>query len=160
MGTYCTGTVRTNRKNFPNALKPEKKHPMGPFRFATARKAKLTAAWWRDRRDVYVMSTMHNISASTVLKRPKGEREKKPILCPTAIIDYNKWMGGVNLRASPQSPEYLQSIRGRRPATPETRLSGKHFPYKVSKRGRCAVCSKQVSQVSGKRKDTKLLSEM
>ena len=228
---YCTGTVCTNRKNFPNALKPEKKHPMGSFRFATARNAKLTVAWWRDRRDVYVMSTMHNISASTVLKRPKGEREKKPIPCPTAIIDYNKWMGGVdladqllsyysmttrhtlkwwkkvfwrlvdiaiinswiifhinnpkseinsqklfrlklaeelvqpllNLWASPQSPEYLQSTRGRRPATPETRLSGKHLPYKTSKRGRCAVCSKQVSPVSGKRKDTKtqkLLSEM
>lgn len=51
-GTYCTGTVRTNRRNFPDALRPSKKHQMGSFRFATCRKAKLTAAWWRDRRDV------------------------------------------------------------------------------------------------------------
>ena len=59
-GTYCTGTVHTNRRNFPNALKPDKKHPMRSFRFVTCRKAKLTAAWRRDRGDVYVMSTMHN----------------------------------------------------------------------------------------------------
>lgn len=73
----------TNRQNIPNVLNPEKNHPMGFFRFATARKAKLTAAWWWDCRDVYVMSTMHNISASTVLKQPESEHEKK-IPCPTS----------------------------------------------------------------------------
>lgn len=218
-GTYCTGTVRTNRKNFPKALKLDRKHPMGSFRFATCRKAKLTATWWRDRRDVYVMSTMHNLSATTILKRPKGEHEKKPTPCPTAIVDY-KWMGGVDLadqllsyysmtnrrtlkwwkkvfwrlvditiinswiifhtnnpnseinsqkqfklklaeklvqplldlRSSPHCPHHLQNIWGRRPGTTETRLSGKHFPYKSSKHGRCVVCSKQVSP---KKKGTK-----
>lgn len=96
-GTHCTGTVHTNRKNFPKALKPDSKHPMGSFRFATYRKAKLTAAWWRDRRDVYVMSTMHNLSATTILKWPKGGHQKKPTPCPTTIVDYNKWMGCVDL---------------------------------------------------------------
>jgi len=36
---------------------------------------------------------MHNTSVQTVLKRPKGEQEKKLIACPTAIADY---MGGVD----------------------------------------------------------------
>ena len=32
-----------------------------------------------------------------VLKHPKGSREKKAIPCPVAIIDYNNYMGGVDL---------------------------------------------------------------
>ena len=52
---------------------------------------------WRDRRDVYVLSSMHNRSVQTVMKRPKGGWEKVPIPCPTAVYDYNQLMGGVDL---------------------------------------------------------------
>ena len=70
----------THRKAVCSVLRTRlKKHQMGSFWFATCRKAKLTAAWWRDRRDVYVMSTMHNLSTTTMLKQPKGEREKQPL---------------------------------------------------------------------------------
>ena len=55
------------------------------------------AVWWKDRRDTFVMSTMHNTSATTVMKRPKGEHDKRPTPCPTAIADYNTYMGGVDL---------------------------------------------------------------
>ena len=58
---------------------------------------KIVALWWRDRRDVLALSTMHNTSASLVMKRPKGSRDKQPVPCPTAIIDYNQYMGGVDL---------------------------------------------------------------
>ena len=54
----------------------------------------LLAVCWCDRRDVYVMSTMHNKSASTVLKKLKGKKEKEPIPCATMICDYNNYMGG------------------------------------------------------------------
>ena len=67
----------------------------GSFRFATA--GHLTAVWWRDRRDVYALSTMHNKSVVNVLKRPKGSRKKQPLPCPTIIDDYNQYMGGVDL---------------------------------------------------------------
>ena len=40
------------------------------------------------------MSTMHNKSASTVLKKLKGKKEKEPIPCATMICDYNNYMGG------------------------------------------------------------------
>ena len=43
---------------------------------------------------------------TTVLKKPKGEREKKPTHCPTAIADYNKYMGGGG-SPSASTPELL-----------------------------------------------------
>ena len=55
------------------------------------------AVLWRDRHDVHVLSSMHNRSIQTVMKRPKGGREKVPIPCPTAVYDYNQFMGGVDL---------------------------------------------------------------
>ena len=58
---------------------------------------KIIAVWWRDRRDVLALSTMHNTSASVVMKRSKGCHEKRPLPCPTIIIDYNQYMGGVDL---------------------------------------------------------------
>ena len=93
--TYCVGTVKTNRKDFPVQLIPEETMDPGSFRFATA--GQLTAVWWRDRRDVYALSTMHNKSVVNVLKRPKGSREKRPLPCPSIIDDYNQYMGGVDL---------------------------------------------------------------
>ena len=58
---------------------------------------KVVAVWWRDRRDVMALSTMHNTSASVIMKRQKGCHEKRPISCPTIITDYNQYMGGVDL---------------------------------------------------------------
>ena len=51
-GVYCTGTVRSNRKEFPLALVPlGSKAKIGSYRFATSTKHQLIAAWWKDRRD-------------------------------------------------------------------------------------------------------------
>ena len=215
---YCTGTIRTNRKMFPKELIPNTKMKPGSFRFASAEKPReLLAVYWRDRRDVYVMSTMHNTSASSVLKRSKGSKEKQPIPCPTMIIDYNNYMGGVDLTdqylsyysmttrrtlkwwkkvfwrllditivnswiifrtnypdspinshkcfrlqlveelvqplldliASPNCPPHLHSGKGRKVVSAAKRLVGKHFAYKSTSRGRCAVCGHKKG-VSGK----------
>ena len=59
---------------------------------------------WRDRRDVHVLSSMHNRSIQTVMKRPKGGCEKVPIPCQTAVYDYNQFMGGIDL--VDQNPSY------------------------------------------------------
>lgn len=96
-GTFCAGTIKTNRKGFPKDLVPDdsSKMPIGSFRFATT--PKLTAVWWRDRRDVFALSTIHSASACTVMKCPKGCKDKRPTPCPTIISDYNLYMGGVDL---------------------------------------------------------------
>ena len=97
-GIYCTGTARTNRKGFPASLiqSTQSMNP-GTYRFATTSGKKLTAVWWKDRRDVYVMSTLHSNSVELILKRPKGSQQKQPMPCPTMIVDYNNNMGGVDL---------------------------------------------------------------
>ena len=46
---------------------------------------------------MYMMSTMHGTTAELIEKHPKGSKEKRPIPCPTSIVDYNKFMGGVDL---------------------------------------------------------------
>ena len=105
IGIYCTGTVRSNRKNFPRQVIPSSTSlAPGSFRFATTKLSieagkteEMFAVWWRDRRDVLAMSTMHNTSVTTVMKRPKGCHEKRPLPCPTMIDDYNMYMGGVDL---------------------------------------------------------------
>ena len=43
--------------------------------------------------NVDTISSMHNRSVATVMKRPKGNREKAPIPCPTAIVDDTQLMG-------------------------------------------------------------------
>ena len=92
-GTYCTGTVRANRKDFPKeVILIESSLPSGSMRFATSKLlgdlGKMVAVWWRDRRDVLALSTVHNTSATTVLKRPKGDREKRPLPCPMMTTIY------------------------------------------------------------------------
>ena len=97
-GIYCTGTVKTNRIMFPKELIPNTAMLPGSFRFASAENPKeLLAVYWQDRKNVAVMSTMHNTSAFTVLKRPKGKEVKEPIPYPTMISDYNNYMGGMDL---------------------------------------------------------------
>ena len=96
-GTWACGTIPQNRKDFPPALcVSEGSHlKAGEFQFATS--GQITLVHWYNRRDVYVMSTMHGTTAELIEKRPKGSKEKRPIPCPTSIVDYNKFMGGVDL---------------------------------------------------------------
>ena len=93
--TYATGTFRANRKHFPCVLKEKRKLSMGQYHFATSEN--LLAVLWHDRRDVFVLSTAHNQSVTSVMKRPKGSREKVPVASPTCVQDYNMYMGGVDL---------------------------------------------------------------
>ena len=97
-GTFFARTVRPNHKNFPEDLKVNMKMnvnvlEIGNFRFATSED--LTPVLWRDSRDVYVISSMHNRSVVTVMKRPNGSREKAPFQSQqqslTTISSWEEW---------------------------------------------------------------------
>ena len=94
--TFATGTLRHNRKSFPDALRSQNnKLEIGQYHFASS--GELLAVIWHDRRDVHVLSTAHNQSVASAMKRPKGSCEKVPIPCPKCVNDYNMYMGGVDL---------------------------------------------------------------
>lgn len=80
-GIHCTGIIRSNRKGFPQGLVPlASTAKIDSYRFATATKQQLTAVWWKDRRDVFVMSTLHGKAVQTAMKRPKGQRRNRKFL--------------------------------------------------------------------------------
>ena len=89
IGMYCTGTNHTNHKHFLELLPPNQSMAMGNYRFATSEKFSLTAAWWKDRRNVFIKSSHHKQATKMVLKSPKGSKDKTNIPCPSMILDYN-----------------------------------------------------------------------
>ena len=91
---YACGTVRQTRRNFPQDLRRiTLARGVGEVR----QSENLTAVVWQDKRPVNVLST-HSQPGET---QPVLRREKNGSLvelsCPTAILAYTKYMGGVDL---------------------------------------------------------------
>lgn len=87
--TALVGTVMKNRKGMPAALKqPNLQKGEHLFR----RKGNLLALCWRDKREVYMLSTRH--SADMVTYVDKRGREKRK---PACVINYNNNKFGVDL---------------------------------------------------------------
>ena len=92
--TTASGTIRTNRKNFPKALSNVKDMARGEAQFLFH--GAITAARWHDNKDVYCLSTLLDDSMTTVLRQV--QKKKRSISsCPQIIVDYNQHMRGVDL---------------------------------------------------------------
>lgn len=91
--THACGTVRANRVEMPKNLKPARKMTRGMSIFK--RSKELLAMLWFDKRDVTMLSTIHTNSFSDTQKKHPvtGENIQKPDI----VLDYNKYMGGVDL---------------------------------------------------------------
>jgi len=81
-------TVRGNRKNLPDDFTKEKLK-RGDVR--AWQKGKMMAIRWKDKKDVCVMSTVHN--AASLLVKTKGGKDVQK---PNVVIDYNNTMGGAD----------------------------------------------------------------
>ncbi|XP_027859071.1 piggyBac transposable element-derived protein 4-like isoform X1 [Xiphophorus couchianus] len=107
------GTYRESRKGCPkgrpNAL--TKKSGRGSVRWI--REGPVVFVKWMDTREVSVCSTIHPaFSGETVQRREKNEVKRwivKDIPCPTPVMAYNKYMGGVDL--SDQLIQYYSAQR-------------------------------------------------
>ena len=86
--TDAYGTVRSNRRNLPPEL-PKQKLNKGEV--VAWQKGKMMALKWKDKKDVCLMSTVHNAASSVV--KTKGGKE---VLKPNLVLDYNHTMGGVD----------------------------------------------------------------
>ena len=79
------GTMRTNRKEFPNFVK---KARLKKGETVAAFRKKQMIMKWKDKGDVVLISTYHDHSMGDVKTR-KGIIQK-----PSVVLDYNKNMGG------------------------------------------------------------------
>ena len=91
-GVNAAGTIRLNRKALP--IDMEKDLDRGECDHRVSKDG-LTVFKWQDNKPVFVLSNFHGTDISSV-KRTQKDGSKLPFPCPTAIVDYNKFMGGVD----------------------------------------------------------------
>ena len=110
--TLSCGTVRKNRKGFPAAVKNAK---LQRGQCCFRRKydddntpAPLLALKWQDKRDVYMLSTLHLAEDKWTGKNDRTT-PPNPIYKPSCIVDYIQNMGGVDL--SDQLMTYYTFLR-------------------------------------------------
>lgn len=87
--TDAAGTLRVNRKELPSDFKKMK---LRKGEFLVWYRNKLMLMKWADKRDVHLISTVHDKDMVEVPDR-KGKMKFKP----TLVVDYSKGMGGVDL---------------------------------------------------------------
>ena len=92
-GVYSIGTFRPVRKFFPEQFRLKDKMTRGESKIVQC--GNLTAVRWFDNRDVFVASTISQPSISTV-RRQSGQ-DKAILICPLSVVEYNKYMSGVDL---------------------------------------------------------------
>lgn len=103
--TYCTGTLRLNRKNTPVEVKQAKlKKDETIARYSNG----VVIGKWRDKREVAYISTefKNNMVVST---NKRGHNKTKP----EPIVNYNKFMSGIDRQDQMQSyyPSTRKTIR-------------------------------------------------
>ncbi|KAJ1153167.1 hypothetical protein NDU88_005929 [Pleurodeles waltl] len=87
--TVACGTIRSNRKGYPRELVCKK---LERGQCCALRNEELLALKFSDKRDVYMLSTIHDESTSPVTVWGQVAEVHKPV----CILDYNKHMGGVD----------------------------------------------------------------
>lgn len=100
MKIYMVGTVQVNRVGFNKAIARSGDRPASIARgtFNLSRSLDIptmsSLCWW-DNKAVNFLATGCAMSKSHVMRRNGGPLEETP--CPSAVRDYHKWMGGVDI---------------------------------------------------------------
>ncbi|XP_068093018.1 piggyBac transposable element-derived protein 4-like [Hyperolius riggenbachi] len=102
--TPACGTIRSNRKGLP-AQVVSKKLKKGEI--CSQRSNELLALKFRDKRDVFILTTIHSEATTTVRSRTRRENIVKPV----AIVAYNKSMGAVDLADQMLAPYRMDRKR-------------------------------------------------
>ena len=95
-GTLGRGTVRSNRKGFPQQLLA-KKVIRKQGQFNTAQKGEMTAAVWMDKKHIFFLSTADNpATIESHVERKSRRGELKEVPAPSIVGQYNSNMNGVD----------------------------------------------------------------
>lgn len=95
-GTFAYGTLRSNRKQVPKDIKD--KNPNQPLQKGEAQYftcPPVLTGCWRDRNFITFCSNKH--TNFDIVELEKRTWDDKPIHKPAPIVDYNRYMGGVDL---------------------------------------------------------------
>ena len=114
LGIYGCGTLRINRKHFPQQLRNDAKWGLanrGDYKIAQS--GCLTVNLWQDNQPVLVIASNCNPIDVTTVKRRVRDGTRSDFSCPTAIASYNKYMGGVD-RNDQLRQYYSIRLKGRK----------------------------------------------
>lgn len=94
-GTYARGTIKANRKGFPQGQ-------LGALNmrgdFKVLQKNEMTAMSWKDKRTVHMLSTAENpISMPSSVPRKQRDGTQIQVPCPRSVPEYNDHMNGVDI---------------------------------------------------------------
>ena len=94
--TYITGTIRRNRKGLPNGIKGKLRSGEKSY----FRKGPMLAVAYRQKKSqkkpVLLLSTKSQATQTEVEVRERGTRAPTLVHKPDIVLDYNKFMGGVD----------------------------------------------------------------
>jgi hypothetical protein len=91
---YCCGTARGNRKGMPETLKNAKLKNRGEL--ITMQKGNLCAWVWKDKKNVFYLSTNCDPTTANTVRRRQKDGTLKDVPCPSVATAYNKFMFGVD----------------------------------------------------------------
>ncbi len=91
---YACGTARMDRRGFPETLKGVVLPERGQH--VSCQRGNLVATIWQDKKAVKVLSTMSDPVQSKSVERRQKDGSKLVVPCPDAVVQYNKFMGGVD----------------------------------------------------------------
>ncbi|XP_062586678.1 piggyBac transposable element-derived protein 4-like [Saccostrea cucullata] len=105
--TYACGTLRKNRRGVPEAIKRNVRLKQSQVIFRKKETTEMLAVKYHDKRDVHMLTTIHEANMSVLNKRDRTTNEY--IAKPTCIVEYISQMGGVDL--SDQISQYDTCLR-------------------------------------------------
>ena len=110
-GIYCTGTLRSTRRNVPVEFTRAKKMNRGDMEFLAI--DSISIVRWMDSKPVLVMSNFADPRATVPITRKLKNGQTIQLHCPMMIHDYNQGKTGVD-RADQRIQYYSLDRRSRR----------------------------------------------
>ena len=93
--TYCIGTVRVNRKHFPQFGKRNVKNlERGQSLSREVLGDKVHCFVWKDKKPVAFVNTICDVRDFAAVRRKQSDGSIIVVECPSAVVLYNENMGG------------------------------------------------------------------